>query len=92
MLGWNAHLCVAFRADGSLAELAGHSARSKHTELRAKTEETELPFLNVLLDLNAHRETLQLSLRDHRANVHDFLECQRETVVLELLLPLSLVE
>lgn len=92
VLGRDSHLRVAFGADRPLAELAGHAARRHEAELGAEAEEAELSLLHVLLDVDADREALELRLRYHRPDVHDFFERQRQPVRLQLVSPLVLVQ
>lgn len=92
MLGRYSHLRVAFGADRPLAELAGHAARRHEAELGAQAEEAEFSLLDVLLDVDAYREALELRLRYHRPDVHDFFEGQRQPIRLQLVSPLVLVQ
>lgn len=92
VLGRYSHLRIAFGADRPLAELAGHAARRHEAELGAQAEEAEFSLLDVLLDVDAHREALQLRLRYHRPDVHDFFEGQRQPIRLQLVSPLVLVQ
>lgn len=92
MLGWYSHFCVAFGADGSLAQLAGNAARAENSELRSQAEETKLSLLDILFDVNADGKTFELRFGDHGTNVNDFLQRQRQPVGFELVAPLMLVQ
>ncbi|CAF4955683.1 unnamed protein product [Pieris macdunnoughi] len=83
----DSHLGATAVADGPLAELAPLSPGTEDAEAGLEAEEAHAPLLDVLLDAALDGQHLQLRLREHRPDVHDLLEGQRQPLLAQQRVP-----